>query len=209
MNRSTPLARSRCGKRRYPSLTAAETALTKVRRDGLRDAAPVRAYDCGRCGGAHLTSQPKPAGRTAGARRSAGDPSAKTRGLVLARAGFACERCGVDLTSGGVHIHHRRLRSHGGGHDPVNLVALCPQDHIWVHAHRGEALAEGWIVASWADPATWPIDHHHHGLLLLTPDGGYTPVPRPGDPGHAEPLEPPGTPPSDPQPATDTERTAS
>lgn len=55
------------GKHRYPTPAKARAALKLIRRSGARLAQPdgsapkkpVRSYPCGRCGGYHLTSDPR------------------------------------------------------------------------------------------------------------------------------------------------------
>ena len=37
-----------------------------------------------------------------------------------------------------------------------NLQLLCLVHHQWKSEHPEDALAEGWAVPSWADPAEWP-----------------------------------------------------
>lgn len=58
------------------------------------------------------------------------------RDAVLARANYACERCGKDCK---LELHHRLPRSRGGSHTPDNLAALCRWCHSEIHAH-----ARGW-----------------------------------------------------------------
>ena len=71
----------------------------------------------------------------------------KVRLLVAARDPW-CVRSG---SPSGLHIHHRRLKQAGGdprSHTdcPCNLVRLTTEQHLWVHAHRAEAEAEGLIL---------------------------------------------------------------
>lgn len=78
---------------------------------------------------------------------------ARSRALVLARAGGRCEVCGIDAP---LELHHRRYRSRGGHHRPSNLVAVCGWGnhsgcHGWAHT---AALAGVWGVSlhSWQEP---------------------------------------------------------
>jgi hypothetical protein len=71
----------------------------------------------------------------------------KVRKQVTARDPW-CRRCG---DPGHLHCHHRRPKQAGG--DPrahadccCNLCRLCPACHVWVHAHRGEAETEGYLL---------------------------------------------------------------
>lgn len=88
-------------------------------------------------------------------------PSPTVRRLVVERDG-GCLRCGGEATN----IHHRRPRGMGGTRDPAvnapsNLVALCGSGttgcHGWIESHRAQALADGWLVSRWGDPAKVPI----------------------------------------------------
>lgn len=90
-------------------------------------------------------------------------PTASVIELEL-RAGDYCEACGVIMPLGRGHraIHHRKLRSHGGGHEPVNLMLVHPLCHnlhtnsIHMRIIRSRRLFH--IVDSWDDPArTTPI----------------------------------------------------
>ena len=100
------------------------------------------------------------------------------RALILDREGGACFRCGLrvvwwptddhrspDVISA-YSIHHRRPRGMGGssleasGH-PSNGLTLCGSGttgcHGWVESHRRQALADGYLLEQWQDPATTPI----------------------------------------------------
>ena len=43
-------------------------------------------------------------------------------------------------------VHHRRLRSQGGKHDPAVLVALCNKHHREVHDNPQRAASVGLIL---------------------------------------------------------------
>lgn len=49
------------------------------------------------------------------------------------------------------------------------MVLLCFPCHRAIHKDEITASRTGWLV--WADPVT-PVLHHHHGWVLLVPDGG-------------------------------------
>ncbi len=49
----------------------------------------------------------------------------------------------------GVHRHHIKQRSAGGGHGPDNLLNVCAAAHDWIHAHPAESFEAGWLVQSW------------------------------------------------------------
>lgn len=44
------------------------------------------------------------------------------------------------------HVHHRRLRSQGGGHEMENLLHLCRPCHDHAHSHVADAVARGIIL---------------------------------------------------------------
>ena len=99
---------------------------------------------------------------------------------LLARAGSACERCGNPLTGENLSRHHRQRRRDGGDR-LTNLLLLCGSGstgcHGWVHAHPEEAREQGWIVPSWANPATTPVRLPDGYLWLLHDDGRKIPAP--------------------------------
>lgn len=78
----------------------------------------------------------------------------KVRQAVADRSGFVCELgCG----NRAVHLHHRKLRSQGGRHEPANLLHLCAAHHNEAHANPERSYALGWLVRGWADPAGVPV----------------------------------------------------
>lgn len=114
------------------------------------------------------------------ARRDPGPdgPTAATRLAVLARDSYRCVVGGEPATgTAGVdyHIHHRRLRSQGGGHGPENLITLCAAHHEEAHANPSAAAVLGRIVPSFANPefvnVFWLDPHGTHRWVYLTPDG--------------------------------------
>lgn len=113
------------------------------------------------------------------ARRDTG-PSAAVRETVLKRDRWCCLRCGKVVVGRAKSIHHRKLRSQGGRHDPENLITLCGTGtlgcHGWVHSHVAESLASGWLVLSTDDPAlvsVLVISEGGSGAdVWLLPDGG-------------------------------------
>jgi 5-methylcytosine-specific restriction endonuclease McrA len=95
--------------------------------------------------------------------------------IVDTRAGLGdplmrrCERCG----SNDVLTHHHRVkRSHGGGHDPSNVVLLCGSCHPWVEHHDDNATVEGWAVHAPTDPATVAVYHHPMQMRVRFDDEG-------------------------------------
>ena len=57
-----------------------------------------------------------------------------------------CEARWGDCQRIGVHAHHRRLRSQGGGHDSENLLWVCPNCHVDIHANPAQAIKKGHIL---------------------------------------------------------------
>lgn len=83
----------------------------------------------------------KPIGKRGAADREAIEA---VRAEVLARAGHRCERCGLSIEFvGRLHLHHRKTRAQGGGHEAENLSALCKACHAQIHA--GSPDAAKWI----------------------------------------------------------------
>jgi hypothetical protein len=64
------------------------------------------------------------------------------------RSGGFCEARTPACPEGrheGVHAHHIRLRSQGGGHDPANGLLVCAASHRWIHDHPAISYANGWL----------------------------------------------------------------
>lgn len=78
----------------------------------------------------------------------------RVRQAVAERSGFVCEVC---REARAVHIHHRKLRSQGGRHEPANLLHLCNRCHRDVHANPERSYSLGFLVRGWADPAEVPV----------------------------------------------------
>ncbi len=126
---------------------------------------------------------PRSAQREPKPRKTSTGPTRATVELVLDRDGHACVKCGLGLhgTRGvDYSIHHRKLRSQGGGHTADNLVAMCGHGsagcHSWAHSRRGAAERLGLIVPSAYEPATFPLWHAIHGRVLLVADGSWQPI---------------------------------
>lgn len=99
---------------------------------------------------------------------------------IRERDGGRCARCGG--SKGGLHVHHRQLRSAGTDERACNRVTLCVFCHSWAHHNPGQAIEEGWLVGRYADPATEEIQHwlwpatpilleSGGGIILVIPDG--------------------------------------
>jgi len=91
--------------------------------------------------------------------------------LVRERASHLCEKCGRENRR--LTPHHRKLLSQGGYDGADNLASLCSQDHDWCHEHPVEAMAAGWIVPSYENPATYPMLLFDGRRVILTPGGEY------------------------------------
>jgi 5-methylcytosine-specific restriction endonuclease McrA len=65
-----------------------------------------------------------------------------SRVAVMTRAKGRCERCG---RASPLEVHHKRMRSQGGTHEPSNLAALCFGCHNAVHDGTAHDAAL-WIV---------------------------------------------------------------
>jgi 5-methylcytosine-specific restriction endonuclease McrA len=100
--------------------------------------------------------------------------------VVDARAGLGdplMARCERDGSRDALSHHHRRKRSHGGGHAPSNIVLLCVHCHDWAEGHATTAQAEGWVLGPADDPLVVPVSHHPMQMRVRLDDDGFmTPV---------------------------------
>jgi len=99
-----------------------------------------------------------------------------TDAQIKERDGNKCARCGG--TGGGLHVHHRWMRSAGEDERACNRVTLCSYCHIYVHNKPAHAVDEGWLLSRYDDPAVVPVAHHMWPSwpVLLEDGGGITPV---------------------------------
>jgi hypothetical protein len=97
------------------------------------------------------------------------------RRLVAARSQGVCEACGQRPAS---EWAHRVGKAQGGPWSADNGLHLCGPDgcHLWCHHNPEAARALGWMLLRSQDPLTVPVQHARYGLVLLTADGGWTPV---------------------------------
>ncbi|TDC25938.1 hypothetical protein E1211_30500, partial [Micromonospora sp. 15K316] len=113
-------------------------------------------------------------------------PDAATVQVVAVRDQGRCVRCGRYVLAGmrgrDWSVQHRRARQ-GRDHRPdtnrpQNLILLCGSAttgcHGWVESYRSAARDGGWAIRQTEDPAAMPVDHHLHGRVWLTADGGFT-----------------------------------
>lgn len=74
----------------------------------------------------------------------------KVRRLLHRRSGGVCERC---RTARAVELHHRKMRSAGGTHHPLNCLMLCTLCHTYAHTAGQAAYTEGLLLHFWdAEP---------------------------------------------------------
>jgi hypothetical protein len=106
------------------------------------------------------------------------------RKALYERCKGMCEFCGGVLSENWA-AHHRKLRSQGGKDDLDNVVALHHECHNLgtnsVHLNPQKSYDDGFMVRSWADPKTTPLNLTHHWLVILTPDGEYAGYQTPKD----------------------------
>lgn len=88
--------------------------------------------------------------------------------IATIRDNDVCQRC--RRPGRVVHRDHRQNRRRGNT-VASNLQLLCAIEcHPWKTAHPRDAVADGWSVPSWADPAEWPARRwlpSGHGTLRL------------------------------------------
>ena len=93
------------------------------------------------------------------------------REAVYERAQYFCEVMEKSVCTGRAgHVHHRRMRSQGGGHTMSNCVATCPDCHTYIHYHPAISYTNGWLVKSTRDPEREPF-LRRGGAVFLFEDG--------------------------------------
>jgi hypothetical protein len=95
---------------------------------------------------------------------------------IRERDGYKCARCGGG--KGGLHIHHRWMRSAGENESACNRVTLCAYCHNFVHMHPSISVDEGWLCSRYGVPEEVPVRHKMWPSwpVLLEAGGGITPV---------------------------------
>lgn len=93
----------------------------------------------------------------------------EVREALAARSRGWCEICHQQPAT---DAHHRKRRREAD-HTVSNGLHLCRTCHAGAHAHPAEARGHGWIVPTWADPATTPVLINGNRWCLLTAGGGY------------------------------------
>ena len=86
-------------------------------------------------------------GATMRSRKASDGPTEATRIHLIARSGGGwCEITHAGCTGAGTEVHHRLMRSQGGGHDEENLMLLCATAHRYVHANPEYSYERGWLL---------------------------------------------------------------
>jgi hypothetical protein len=86
--------------------------------------------ECAACDAVHLGSLD-----AAVPERTTTTVTARKRAQVLARDGYCCTVPGCRRNVG-LDLHHIEYRSHGGGHDLRNIVAICDLHHKAIHVGK-------------------------------------------------------------------------
>jgi HNH endonuclease len=118
---------------------------------------------------ATVTRQPRQRPQMAPGPSKAGDWSEETRAALQRRSGGWCEICGQQPAT---DAHHRQRRRQGD-HSIRNGLLLCRTCHRGAHEHPADARGFGWIVPTWASPATTAVLINGNRWCLLEPDGTY------------------------------------
>lgn len=103
---------------------------------------------------------------------------ARSRGLCEVAVIEACRRRGRRLdTADGGNQHHRLPGRMGGSkragvHSAANLLDVCGHGnttgcHGHIERHRGQALANGWLLREGQDPAAVPVTLWNGRRVLL------------------------------------------
>lgn len=75
------------------------------------------------------------------------------RALIWERDRGQCQVCGgIDWL--GIH-HWLEWRSHGGGHEPENLVLICQEHHDAIHARKLDIVLHPDLKGIWRAYTTW------------------------------------------------------
>lgn len=94
--------------------------------------------------------------------------------LVVERAQGYCEACGKPEQST-MALHHRKLKSRGGGDSASNLIRVHHSCHNMstgsIHANPAWAESKGFMVGSWQDPQETPMHTPDGAIVLLQNDG--------------------------------------
>jgi len=109
--------------------------------------------------------------------------------LATLRDNDTCQKCRRNCGWGATSRDHRKDRSVGGLTVVSNLQILGGTGttgcHGWKSSHPKEAVAEGWAVPGYGDPAEWPARRWmrdvygvlHLAWVLYGNDGSVTEIP--------------------------------
>lgn len=86
---------------------------------------------------------PKPAKKT---KRRDPMPQAVVDAVIY-RSRYRCE-CSPECTDRAEVLHHRLMRSQGGGHHVDNLLHVSQRHHLRIHANPATAYERGWLIRS-------------------------------------------------------------
>lgn len=88
--------------------------------------------------------------------------------LIVDRAALCCEAMIVEAgcTFKAQHIHHRKMRSQGGGHTPSNCVLICYRCHDWIHKHPAVSYERGFLVRGHKDETAQVFMYRLRPVLL-------------------------------------------
>lgn len=98
--------------------------------------------------------------------------------MVRERADGHCESMRFPICTGQPEqLHHRRMRSQGGEHTVVNIIAVCASCHQSFHRGPAESYERGWLVRSVHEPEAQAVFYRGRPAILGT-DGSveYQPI---------------------------------
>lgn len=90
--------------------------------------------------------------------------------ISAGRDDLTCQRC---LRWCGAPQQDHRQNRQPGNTVASNLQTLGLMCHQWKSEHPADALAEGWAVPRWADPARWPARRYFRNPLTNTVRKGW------------------------------------
>jgi hypothetical protein len=107
--------------------------------------------------------------------------SSRTNRLIRKRSRGRCEICGLPISLGKRHRHHRRPRGAGGADDPVsdspaNVIDAHASCHAHVERNRNASYLAGWLVHQGHDPSQVPFLYAGRGWVLLDEEGEASPT---------------------------------
>lgn len=79
-------------------------------------------------------------------RKGADGPTGATKETVWARSRGFCEAAATGCYGPGTQLHHRLMRSQGGGHGSENLLHVCSMCHDFIHANPEYSYERGWLL---------------------------------------------------------------